>query len=68
MESEEPKPIKKVYDYNTYNKNYYDKNRDNKIECPDCKKVYSVFNKAHHKKSAYHRKITEYLEKNKNEI
>lgn len=68
MESEEPKPIKKVYDYKIYNQNYYNKNRDNKIECPDCKKVYSVFNKAHHKKSDYHRKISDYLKQKKNEI
>lgn len=66
MESEEPKPIKKVYDYKIYNQNYYNNHRDDKIECPDCKKVYSVFNKAHHKKSAYHIKISEYLIKNEN--
>ena len=62
MDSEE---VKKVFDYKTYNENYYNKNKDNKIECPDCKKIYSFFNKSHHKNSVYHKKITEYLKENK---
>jgi hypothetical protein len=65
MESEEPKIIKKTFDYKTYNQNYINKHREDKIECPDCKKVYSIFNKSHHKKSAYHIKISEYLKENK---
>jgi hypothetical protein len=65
MNSEESKTIKKVYDYKKYNDNYINKHRDEKIECPDCKKVYSIFNKSHHKNSVYHKKITEYLKESK---
>lgn len=57
---------KKIYDYKKYMAEYIKKHREDKIECPDCKKIYSIFNKSHHKKSVYHRKTIEYLNK-KNE-
>lgn len=62
MNSEESK---KPFDHKKYNEDYFNKHRDDKIECPDCKKVYSIFNKSHHKNSVYHKKITEYLKENK---
>lgn len=54
---------KKIYDYKKYNDAYFLKNRDVKIICDECKKVYSFFNKSHHKNSVYHRKTIEYLNK-----
>jgi hypothetical protein len=46
---------------------YVQKHRGEKIICIECGKVYSIFNKSHHKKSVYHNKITEYLKQKKSE-
>jgi effector-binding domain-containing protein len=57
---------KKKYSYDTkkYMDTYIEKHRDDKIKCPDCGKIYSIFNKSHHKKSVYHLKITNYIKEN----
>jgi hypothetical protein len=73
IENSDNKPkIKKVYAYDKERKNllmrqYFEKNKDEKRECPDCGKYYSIFNSSHHKKSKYHNDIIKFLQK-KNKI
>jgi hypothetical protein len=62
---------KKVYSYDKERKKelmraYYQNNKDVKITCEGCGKIYSIFNRAHHQTSKYHLNVIEYL-KNKNQ-
>lgn len=49
------------YDAKKYSDAFFERHRDDKVECPDCGKIYSYFNQSHHKKSVYHTKIMNYL-------
>jgi hypothetical protein len=49
------------YDVKKYTDAFFERHREDKIQCEDCGKIYSIFNKSHHKKSVYHLKITNYI-------
>jgi hypothetical protein len=44
-------------------KDYFQKNKDIKIECSECGGKYSIFNSSHHKKSKYHLNVIEFIKK-----
>ena len=67
--------IKTKYPYEKYKekkqqrmKEYFEKNRDVRIECDICKKKYSPFTKSHHFKSQHHMICIKIVEEQKNKI